>query len=242
MYSFDESRRKGVVGRVVVEGTVVVLCICLAMAVAVAIPNVDLRVYANTAGYTVVIDAGHGGKDRGASSKNGTYESDINLLIARFLKREFEVRGVGVVMTRETGDWLASSFAPNKKRDDLNERRKIIEGAKPELVISIHLNTYPDAGVRGLQCFYDKTGEVSKKYADAVQAEFNYSEMDISRSAKTGDYYLLECTQYPSILVECGFLSNAKDERILKTTEYQRILAHYIANAVYKQQLKNAIY
>ena len=249
MYSFERKGRKfegigrkGVIGWIVVEGVVAVLCICFVVAVVMAVPNVDLRVHAKTAGYTVVIDAGHGGKDRGASGKNGIYESDINLAIAKFLRYELQIRGVDVVMTRETGDWLASSFAPNKKRDDLNERRKIIERAKPELVISIHLNTYPDSSVRGLQCFYNKGGEISKKYADSVQTEFNYSAMDISRTAKTGDYYILDCTQYPSILVECGFLSNEREEKMLATTEYQRVLAYYIASAVYKQQLKNFIY
>jgi len=223
--------------KIIVEVVVVSLCLFFVFAITISIPSLDLRVHARTAGYTVVIDAGHGGKDRGASSKNGTYESDINLSIARFLKREFETRGVGVVMTRETGDWLASATAPNKKKDDMNERRKIIERTKPELVISIHLNSFPaDTSVRGLQCFYDKSGAVSKVYADAVQTEFNKSELNINRIAKTGDYYILDCTAYPSILVECGFLSNSHDEKMLKTTEYQRILAHYIAEAVVKTQ------
>lgn len=216
----------------------VILGIWILVLGVIAIAQISSSEQAGTMGYTVVIDAGHGGKDRGASSKNGTYESDINLAIAGFLKKEFESRGVTVVMTREDELWLASSFAPNKKRDDMNNRRKIIENAKPDLVISVHLNNFPsDTSVRGLQCFYDASGEVSQKYAVAVQTEFNKSGLDINRKAKAGDYYILDCTAYPSILIECGFLSNAQEEKLLKTKEYQQILAFYIASAVTKTHI-----
>lgn len=201
----------------------------------------SLRVYGRTDGFHVVIDAGHGGRDKGAESKNGTYESDINLAIARYLKTEFEVRGVGVTMTRENENWLASPTARNKKKSDMDARRKIIESVKPDLIISIHLNTFPgDSSVRGLQTFYDKAGTVSKVYAEAIQDEFNKSPLAVNRTAKTGDYYILDSTAYPAVLVECGFLSNADDERLLNTNEYQRILAYYIANAVSVTQIKLA--
>jgi len=201
-----------------------------------------LRVYGRAEGFHVVIDAGHGGKDRGASSRNGVYESDINLAIARFLKAEFEIRGVGVTMTRENQDWLASPLAQNKKKSDMDKRRQIIERVRPDLVISIHLNTFPsDSSVHGLQTFYDKSGTTSKIYAEAIQSEFNRSPLDINRNARTGDYYMLDSTAYPSVLVECGFLSNPDDERLLGRLEYQRIIAHYIASAVVATQLKESI-
>jgi len=202
-----------------------------------------LRVYGRAeGGFHVVVDAGHGGKDRGASGKNGTYESDINLAIARFLKTEFETKGIGVTMTRETQDWLAAPGARNKKKSDMDARRRIIERVKPDLVISIHLNTYPaDSSVRGLQTFYDKSGEVSKIYAEAIQNEFNRSPLATNRLARIGDYYILDSTAFPAVLVECGFLSNPDDEQLLGTTEYQRILAHYIASAVAATQLKQSI-
>jgi len=192
-----------------------------------------LRVHARADGFHVVIDAGHGGKDKGAESPNGTFERDINLFIARFLKAEFEVRGVGVTMTRETEDWLASPLATNKKRSDLERRRQIIESVRPDLVISIHLNSFPqDTSVRGLQTFYATNSDASRIFAEAIQNEFNRSPLDINRKARGADYYLLEATSFPSVLVECGFLSNPEEERLLGTTEYQRILAHFIASAV----------
>ena len=219
--------------------------LALILVIALGLVAVDashtLRVYAREAGFHVVVDAGHGGKDRGASSKNGTYESDINLAIARFLKAELEVRGMGVTMTRETQDWLASPMARNKKKSDMDKRRQIIERVRPDLVISIHLNIFPsDSTVRGLQTFYDQSGEASRIYAEAIQNEFNNGPMNIKRTAKTGDYYILDCTAFPSVLVECGFLSNPEDERLLNTAEHQRMLAHVIASAVATTQIKAA--
>lgn len=201
-----------------------------------------MRVYARADGFHVVIDAGHGGKDKGAQSRNGTYESDINLAIAKALKVELENRGVGVTMTRETEAWLAAPNARNKKRSDMDARRRIIERVRPDLVISIHLNMFPgDTSVRGLQTFYDKDGTVSKVYAEAIQNEFNQSPLAINRSARTGDYYILDSTQFPSVLVECGFLSNEDDERLLSSPEYHHILAHYMASAISTAHLKQAI-
>lgn len=215
---------------------IVLIIILISGFLAIDAPNA-LRVYGRETGFHVVIDAGHGGKDKGASSPKGTYESDINLSIARFLKAEFEVRGVGATMTRESQDWLASPLAGNKKRSDLDKRRQIIERVRPDLVISIHLNSFPaDTSVHGLQTFYDESGSVSKAYAEAIQNEFNRSPLDINRNARPGDYYLLEATEFPSVLVECGFLSNHDDERLLNTSQYQRIIAHYIASAVIATQ------
>jgi N-acetylmuramoyl-L-alanine amidase len=218
----------------------VLICI-LAASYALVGAGQSMRVYGRADGFHVVIDAGHGGKDRGASGGNGTYESDINLAIARYLKLEFEARKIGVTMTRENENWLASPLASNKKKSDMDARRKIIESVKPDLVISIHLNTYPaDSSVRGLQTFYDPTGETSKIYAEAIQDEFNKSPLAVNRTAKTGDYYILDSTAYPAVLVECGFLSNPDDERLLNTNEYQRIIAYYIAASVAVTQIKQA--
>jgi N-acetylmuramoyl-L-alanine amidase len=136
-------------------------------------------------------------------------------------------------MTRENHDDLSSPFARNKKRDDMEKRRQIIEKAKPDLVISIHLNSLPsNRSVRGLQAFYARGSEPSRGYAEAIQNAFNRSGLPTNRRAATGEYFILECTAFPSVLVECGFLSNIEDEKLLRTTEYQRIVAHYIAVAI----------
>jgi N-acetylmuramoyl-L-alanine amidase len=151
-------------------------------------------------------------------------------------------------MTRETRDSLASPFASNRKREDMEKRRQIIEKVKPDLVISIHLNSFPmHTAIRGLQTFYsasnnaeqntenqENAAPTSRVYAEAIQNEFNQSNLNINRQATAADFYMLECTEFPSVLVECGFLSNPEEERLLKTAEYQKIIAKYIADAICK--------
>jgi len=183
--------------------------------------------------FNVVIDAGHGGRDGGASSPSGVKESDINLAIAKYLASELDSRGVGVVMTRTNTASLANPLARNQKKSDMDARRKIIEKATPDLVISIHLNSLPSyPAVRGLQVFFDKTGDLSKIYAQAIQDNVNASNLYTYRRASTGDYYILNCTAYPSVLVECGFLSNPSDVALLVNPEYQKMLAQLIAEGI----------
>ena len=220
-----------------------VICIAAAAAVlaSLCVDYVTRPVWARTSDVHVVIDAGHGGMDGGAQSRNGTKEADINLAIAKFLETEFKARDVGVTMTRSGRDNLASPFLKNKKKDDMDKRRQIIEKVTPDLVISIHLNNFPShPAVRGLQTFYEKNSEYGKLFAEAIQKEFNSSDLNINRTAAIGDYYILNCTEYPSVLVECGFLSNPDDERLLKTTGYQKILAYYIAKAVVQSFQNNS--
>lgn len=200
-------------------------------------------VHARTAAFHVVIDAGHGGRDGGAVGRNGTREADINLSIARYLEKELLAHGVGVTMTRKDANSLANPYAKNQKKSDMEARRKIIESVKPDLVLSIHLNVLVgNPNARGLQAFTAKyinkdvvptEGEMtSKMYADKIQDTFNKSCLYTNRKAATGDYFILQCTPYPSVLLECGFLSNATDEKLLRNPEYQKILAQIITKAV----------
>ena len=190
-------------------------------------------VYARTKDFNVVIDAGHGGHDGGAVSRNGVKESDINLAISKYLADELKSKGIGVVMTRSNKQSLASPFARNQKKSDMEERRKIIEKAAPDLVVSIHLNSFPSyPAVRGLQTFYSKDSEQSKIYAQAIQDRLNKSNLNTYRRASVGNYFILDCTTYPSVLVECGFLSNPSDEKLLINKDYQKILAQLIAEGI----------
>jgi len=219
---------KRVSGWVIVFGIMTVLVMA-----SLAIDFAPRRVSGRTADFHVVIDAGHGGHDGGAVSPRGTREAEINLAISRKLKGELELRGVGVTMTRTNNDCLSSPFARNRKRSDMEARRRIIEQVSPDLVVSIHLNSLPGhPGVRGLQTFFCKGAETSRVFAEAIQKRFNQSNLDVNRRATVGDFFILNSTSYPSVLVECGFLSNAQDERLLKTVEYQRVLALYIAEAI----------
>lgn len=205
-------------------------------------------VYARSGAFHVVIDAGHGGRDGGAVGRAGTIERDINLKIAKHLRDILVARGVGVTMTRENEKSLANPFAKNQKKSDMEERRKIIERVAPDLIVSIHLNslqTHP--AVRGAQVFFAKPAGGAKnagdtagggcatpaqKYASQIQDALNGGNLHFNRKAAVGDYFMLNCTAYPSVLVECGFLSNANDEKLLNTTEYQKMLANFIAQGI----------
>ncbi|MBO4594149.1 MAG: N-acetylmuramoyl-L-alanine amidase, partial [Clostridia bacterium] len=115
------------------------------------------------------------------------------------------------------------------KRKDMEKRKEIIEKVNPALVVSVHLNKYPVSSRAGAQVFYKKGDENGKALAEAIQKSFNGMEESLkSYSALTGDYYILNCTEIPSVICECGFLSNPREESLLITMEYQRTLAYNI--------------
>ena len=177
--------------------------------------------------YTVVIDAGHGGIDGGCEGKTtGIYESELNLVYTKILAKMLNNYGISVVMTRSDEKGLYNSDATNLKRSEMKKRQEIIENTKPDLVVSIHMNSYPLKTCRGAQTFYKKGNEIGKKLASDVQSELA-SQIDYSKkSAKVGDYYILNCNDLPSVLVECGFLSNPQEELLLQDKTYQEKLCY----------------
>jgi len=192
--------------------------------------------------YTIVIDAGHGGIDGGVVGVSGeTKESDINLEYALRLGEYFESMSVNVVYTRTTKDGLYSAFSDNKKADDMKERQKIIEKAKPDLVISIHQNGYISPNQRGITAFFNPKIEASKQLATIMQDRFKENIEHARSEALAGDYYILNCTNYVGVLVECGFLTNAEDEALLKTKEYKEKVCYQIFSSVIKYLVMNDI-
>jgi N-acetylmuramoyl-L-alanine amidase len=184
-------------------------------------------------GKTIVLDAGHGGGDGGAKGiLTSAKESDINLAIVKKLNDFLVDAGYNVVLTRKNSEGLYSSFDKNKKTADMQKRRSIIEEAKPDMIVSIHQNSYPRALVRGPQVFYAPSSETGKEYAGIMQRILN-SGLGSSRVEQKGDYYMLQCTQYPSLLVECGFLSNATDEKLLLDAKYQQKVAYLIFSGIH---------
>ena len=182
----------------------------------------------------VVIDAGHGGIDGGCEGVSGTTERVINLEYAKTLKSYFENYGYKVVMTRENLDGLYSNFSSNKKKDDMLARKKIIENANADVVISIHMNAFPLQSSRGAQVFYSKEHEVSKKLAECIQDVFIENLPKARKNADVGDYYLLNCSNIPSVIVECGFLSNPEEEQLLLSENYREKLCYSIMCGVAK--------
>ena len=180
--------------------------------------------------FTVVIDAGHGGIDGGVTGEiSGVCESELNLSVAKFLKEDFSAAGFKAVMTRTSSAALYGIAAGSLKKRDMENRRRIIERASPDLVISIHMNKCPIPSRRGAQVFYRAGDEGSGAFAACVQDRLNAME-EASRAcpALTGDYYILNVSPCPAVIVECGFLSNAEDEELLLSESYRDKTAYVI--------------
>lgn len=186
--------------------------------------------------FTVVIDAGHGGIDGGVSGiTTGVKESELNLDIARKLKTKFDKSGAKTVMTRKTEAGLYGIYSKGFKRRDMQKRKQITLNAKADVFVSIHLNYYSSPSRRGAQVFYKIDEEKSKSLADIVQAELNGGkECERDYTALAGDYYVLNEADCAAILCECGFLSNAEDEKLLLTDEYRTEIAEKIFNGIEK--------
>ena len=182
----------------------------------------------------IVLDAGHGGIDGGVIGVNsGVKESELNLKVVKKLERYLKDAGFSVVLTRTSDAGLYGIATKNLKRKDMEKRRDIIKNAEPHLVVSIHMNKYSVSTRRGAQVFYKSGDEKAKLLADSVQNGFNTME-EASRvcSALTGDYYILNCTDFTSIIAECGFLSNPEDEALLVTEEYQDSVAYAVFKGI----------
>lgn len=185
--------------------------------------------------YTIVIDAGHGGIDSGVAGINTKVkEAELNLKVAKKLEKCLKGYGFDVVMTRTNGNGLYGLHTKNRKRRDMEERARIIHQAQPDAVISIHMNYFSQSKQRGAQVFYKKNNEQGKELARCIQEVLAINLEHCNRLYLSGDYYIVNCSDYPAVIVECGFLSNAYDEELLITDEYQQKLAYYIALGVMK--------
>ena len=175
----------------------------------------------------VVIDSGHGGNDPGKVGVDGSLEKEINLEIAMRLKQYLELEDIEVIMTRESDTGLYQEEDTSKKMADMRNRCRLINDAKPDLVVSIHQNSYHEEYVSGGQVFYYEDSEEGKELAEILQERFTYVlGSENRRLAKAnGDYYLLLHVKSPIVIVECGFLSNWKEAAMLQQEQYQDRLA-----------------
>lgn len=181
----------------------------------------------------VVIDAGHGGDDPGKIGVNNAKEKEINLEIAKQVKTLLEEEGIEVIMTRENDTMLANDTDTNKKVQDMKARVEKINQAAPALVVSIHQNSYTEESIHGAQVFYYTHSEAGKKAAEIMQKELLAMDPENTRQAKANDtYYLLRRTEVPTIIVECGFLSNYEEAEKLADPEYQKQLAETIVKGI----------
>ncbi|MFL0196137.1 N-acetylmuramoyl-L-alanine amidase CwlD [Clostridium sp. WILCCON 0269] len=185
----------------------------------------------------ILLDPGHGGIDSGAVSKDGIMEKEINLKISNKLKDKLSKRGYKVFMTRyeDQGLYTDEGKIRKKKVEDLNNRCKLKEDSKCHMFISIHLNMFPQSKYYGAQVWYSKN-ENSKKLAGILQKNL-VSDLDKNNNRKEkaafDSYKVLRCKDnMPSILVECGFLSNTEEKDKLMKDEYQDKIAECIVRSI----------
>lgn len=178
---------------------------------------------------TIIIDPGHGGEDGGATVNN-ILEKNINLSIAIKLKDIFESNGFSVIMTRDTDSDLSDNNT-NKKFSDLNKRVSIFNSSLNNIVISIHQNKFTNSKYRGAQVFYSDNNENSKTFAECISMSINnllqpYNNRQTKLAGS--EIFILDKTDVPAVLVECGFLSNAEDISLVTDENYQTKLAFTI--------------
>ena len=178
----------------------------------------------------IIIDAGHGGIDGGAVGTDGIIEKDINLEIALKLKRLFKMTNAEVILTRETDISLGDDGAKRRKASDLSNRVKIANKYPDAIFLSIHMNKYPSEKTKGMQIFFSQNNLDSANLAELLQKNNRaYLQPENNREIKRGkDIYVLENIKNIGILVECGFLSNPEEERLLTQDKYQNKLAKII--------------
>jgi len=189
----------------------------------------------------VVIDAGHGAPDGGCSGADGTQEKDLNLIIAKNVYSILRAANIPCVMTRTEDELLYDRFndledyTGKKKIYDVKNRLRIAESYGSSILVSIHMNAFPDGKYSGLQVYYSDNNKDSIKLAEKIQnITHEYLQKENSRGIKRAgsSIYLLDRIQNPGVLIECGFLSNPQELELLKTEKYQKELSVTLSCAI----------
>lgn len=183
----------------------------------------------NIKGKTIILDAGHGGKDKG-TSVGGIYESDINLEIVLKLREKFILEGANVILIRD-GDYdLSSPNTNRRKKSDFDNRILLINNSNADLYISIHINYLDNNKYYGAQVFYTKD---NKELANVIQKELK-KDLDSPMNEKklSDSIYMYKKLTIPGVLIECGFLSNKRERNLLINDEYQTKLVNSIVQGV----------
>jgi len=220
---------------------VVIPAVILGLGLAVLCPDsrpaeAETFVPSRFAAHTLVIDAGHGGEDGGAVSVSGVSESVLNLAVAKRLDEILGLYGVPSVMLRQEDVMLSDPGGRTmreRKVSDLHNRVKAVEDAENAVLISVHQNSFTDSKYSGAQVFYAPTAD-SQAFAERTQELLRVQlSPGNDRKAKPipQSVYLMNHISCKAILVECGFLTNPEEDRLLQTPEYQLKLAATLAGA-----------
>lgn len=182
-------------------------------------------------GKVIVLDAGHGGKDKGTSVDN-VYESDINLSLVIMLKKALNKHGVDVILTRD-GDYdLSKPDASRRKKSDFDNRIELINNSGADLYLSIHMNYLVDSRYYGAQVFYTEGNEeIAKVLQNSMKDRL---DSPLNEKKLSNSIYMYKQLEVPGILIECGFLSNTKERNLLVTEEYQEKIVETIVDGLLK--------
>ena len=219
--------------------SLLIVCLSFAIATAIMISVRTVPTISLSKPYTVVVDAGHGEPDGGAVGVNGTIEKDINLQNSLKLQEILESRGVRVIMTREDDNSICDKSAKTlheKKVSDMHNRLEIINTSGADLFVSIHMNSFSDPSSGGLHVFYSRNHPEAEETASLIQDAMSELTGAKTHAVKVASdtLYLMKNTVPPAILIECGFISNPEEERLLNDEKYQSKIAFSIANAMIK--------
>ena len=206
----------------------IIICFFL---VTISMPKVTAIVKnLNLLGKTIVLDAGHGGKDEGASSGQ-IKESKLNLILVKKLEKELISRGATVYLTREDDNDLSTTTI-NRKRSDLYRRAEYINKISPDIYISLHLNSSPSPSWRGLQIFYTNNNKENKEIALSLTNYLKEKLSNTREAKKDSTYYMYKHIKSPGVLIEAGFISNPSDNYLLRDEKYQNKLITLIADSI----------
>ena len=180
---------------------------------------------------TIILDAGHGGEDGGASSADGLLEKDLNLALALTMRDILLANGINVVLTRETDTLLYDrnvDYNGRKKMLDMAARLKIAQDSPDSVFVSLHMNTYPHPSCQGVQVWYSENNDTSLELAKTIHEttqELLQHENDRPIKQSGSSIYLLHHLECPAVLVECGFLSSPEEAALLGNESYRQQLA-----------------
>ena len=190
---------------------------------------------------TIIVDAGHGGIDPGSMTDDQSVkEKDVNLKITKKVKELLEASGAMVILTRNDDTSLyteqVGKTIRQKYNENLKNRKKIIQESYADMFISIHLNKFQESKYYGAQTFYPAGKEDDKQLATYIQGELKrvVDKTNNRKIKSTNDIYLIKDNEIPSTLIECGFLSNDKEAKLLNDEEYQDQIAWAIYVGIQK--------
>lgn len=188
----------------------------------------------------VILDAGHGGRDPGKVGVNEVLEKDINLAIVLKIQKLLEEEGITVMLTRTEDTRLDENGQEYSKMADMESRVQMINEVRPEMVVSIHQNSYGSEEIKGAQVFYYTDSEESQQMAEIMQESLRTIDPTNDRQIKADStYYMLKKTEVPTLIVECGFLTNWEEAEKLADEVYQEEMAKAIVDGIKKCLEKN---